>query len=108
MKWIYTLITVVIAFSSGQACADNFRCPNDNIVSTGDSISTVASKCTSPDFTFKREEPVTITDTRDDGRSGTRIVYIEVQEWTYNQGLSHTLVFRNGVLSEVRFGGFAK
>lgn len=31
-------------------------------------------------------------------------------EWTYNQGstLLHSLIFRNGILSEVRTGGFAK
>lgn len=108
MKWIFTIIAVGIAISANQAFADNFRCPNENIVSTGDSISTVASKCDSPDFSFKREEPLTVVDTRDDGSTRPRTIYIEVQEWTYNQGLSHTLIFRNGILTEIRFGGFAK
>jgi hypothetical protein len=108
MKWIFTALAIGLAFSGEQACADNFRCPNENIVSTGDSISTVASKCDAPAFMFKREEPMTIEDNRTDSKSGTRIIYIEVQEWTYNQGLSHTLIFRNGIFSEIRFGGFAK
>lgn len=108
MKWIFVVLAAVVEFSSGQAFADNFRCPNDNIVSTGDSISTVAAKCDSPDFTFKRDEPMEIEGSRVDVTTGKKIIYIEVQEWTYNQGLSHTLIFRNGVLSEVRFGGFAK
>ncbi len=107
MKWIFTVFAIGIAFSSGHAYADNFRCPNDNIVSTGDSISTVASKCDYPAFMFKREEPMMIEDNRTDSRTGTKIIYIEVQEWTYNQGLSHTLIFRNGIFSEIRFGGFA-
>lgn len=108
MKVFITVIAVVIAFSANRAIADNFRCPNDNIVSTGDSISTVASKCDSPDFTFKREEPISIDDSRTNGKPRSKIVYIEVQEWTYNQVFSHSLIFRNGILSEVRFGGYAK
>jgi hypothetical protein len=108
MKRLITVLAIGIVFSSGQAFADNFRCPNDNIISTGDSISTVASKCDSPALMFKREEPMTIEDNRADSKTGTKIIYIEVQEWTYNQGLSHTLIFRNGIFSEIRFGGFAK
>ena len=108
MKWIFAMLAVGFTISAGQAFADNFRCPNDNIVSTGDSISVVASKCDSPAFMFKREEPMTVEDNRTDGKARTRTIYVEVQEWTYNQGLLHTLVFRNGILSEIRFGGFAK
>jgi hypothetical protein len=108
MKHLYAFIILGIAFSAELVFADNFRCPNDNIVSTGDSISTVASKCDKPDFIFKREEPVTVVDTRDDGTTRPRTIYVEVQEWIYNQGLSHTLIFRNGIFSEIRFGGFAK
>lgn len=108
MKRIITVFAIGIAFSAGQAFADNYRCPNENIVSTGDSISTVASKCDPPALMFKREEPMTIEDNREDSKTGTKIIYIEVLEWTYNQGLSHTLIFRNGIFSEIRFGGFAK
>lgn len=108
MKWIFAGLTIGIALTSGQALADNFRCPNENIVSTGDSISTVASKCDAPAFMFKREEPILIEDSRADSKTRTKTIYIEVQEWTYNQGLSHTLIFRNGIFSEIRFGGFAK
>ena len=108
MKRIFAVCTVVISFSAMQASADNFRCPNGTIVSTGDSISTVAVKCDPPGGMFKREEPVEAEVRSLAGRSGTRIVYIEVQEWTYTQGstLLHTLIFRNGILSEVRTGGF--
>ena len=108
MKWIFTVFAIGIAFSTGQALADNFRCPNGNIVSTGDSLSTVASKCDSPALMFKREEPITIEDSGADSKKGTKTIYIEVQEWTYNEGLSHTLIFRNGIFTENRFGGFAK
>lgn len=81
-----------------------------NIVSTGDSISTVAVKCDPPAGSFKREEPVVIEVGNAEGKTGAKIIYIEVQEWTYSQGstLLHTLIFRNGVLSEVRTGGFVQ
>ena len=93
-------------FSAAQATADNFRCPNDKIVSTGDSISTVSVKCDPPTRIFRRVEPVTIIGGE---KGGAGIAYIEVQEWVYIQPstLLHTLIFRNGILTEVRTGGFA-
>ncbi len=105
MKSFFAICAAVVSLSAVQAFADNFRCPNGNIVSTGDSISTVAVKCDPPAGTFKREEPMTL-----DGTSRTKIIYIEVQEWTYTEGstLLHTLIFRNGILSEVRTGGFVQ
>lgn len=110
MKRIFVVLAAVISFSSEQAIADNFRCPNGNIVSTGDSISTVTAKCDPPAGSFKREEPLQVEVSRGDSEAGTKIIYIEVQEWTYNQGstLLHILIFRNGVLSEVRTGGFVQ
>jgi len=110
MKMIQVVCAVSILLSALPAFADNFRCPNGNIVTTGDSISTVAAKCDPPAGSFKREEPVETDVIRDDGRPGTRIIYIEVQEWTYNQGstLLHTLIFRNGILSEIRTGSFVQ
>lgn len=106
MKWIFVALAAVISFSAGQAHADNFRCPNGNIVSTGDSISTVVAKCDPPAGTFKREEPMLV----EVNRGETKVIYIEVQEWIYNQGstLLHTLIFRNGILTEVRTGGFVQ
>lgn len=105
MKMIFSVCAAVITFSSVQAFADNFRCPNGKIVSTGDSISTVAAKCDPPAGIFRREEPMIL-----DGTSRPKIIYIEVQEWTYTHGstLLHTLLFRNGVLTEVRTGGFVQ
>lgn len=110
MKRIFAVTTAIILFSVVQAFADNFRCPNGSIVSTGDSISTVAVKCDPPAGTFRREEPVEAVVGGMTGRAVTRIVYIEVQEWTYTEGstLLHTLIFRNGILSEVRTGGFVR
>lgn len=105
MKIISAVCAVAISISAVQAFADNFRCPNGKIVSTGDSISTVSVKCDPPANIFKREEPTMV-----DGTARSRIIYIEVQEWTYTEGstLLHTLIFRNGVLSEVRTGGFVQ
>lgn len=88
---------------ASAASADNFRCPNGSIVSTGDSISVVAAKCDQPTYVVRREEPVQ----NEIGKT----VYIEVQEWSYNEGadrLMHFLIFRNGMLSEVRSGGYGK
>lgn len=110
MKLTFVVLIAVILLSAGQVFADNFRCPNGNIVSTGDSISLVAAKCDPPAGSFKREEPMEIEASKTESKTGTKIIYIEVQEWTYNQGstLLHTLIFRNGVLSEVRTGGFVQ
>ncbi len=108
MKAIFVISTFFILFSVLQASADNFRCPNGRIVSTGDSISSVAAKCDPPASSFRRDEPLEVEFRREGDKTGTKIIYIEVQEWTYTQGstLLHTLIFRNGVLSEVRTGGF--
>ncbi len=110
MKVFVVFFTASIMFCASQAFADNFRCPNGAIVSTGDSISTVTIKCDPPASSFKREEPMVADVTRADGKPGTKIFYIEVQEWTYTQGstLLHTLIFRNGILSEVLTGGFVQ
>ena len=110
MKMLFAVCAVVISFAASQAYADNFRCPNGNIVSSGDSISTVAIKCDPPANSFKREEPVETEFSRADGKTGTKIVYVEVQEWLYTEGstLLHTLIFRNGLLSEVITGGFVR
>lgn len=110
MKWKFVILTAVIAFSAAQVFADNFRCPNGNIVSTGDSISTVTAKCDPPAGSFKREEPMEVKVGRSDSKTGTKTIYIEVQEWSYTQDstLLHTLIFRNGVLSEISTGGFVQ
>lgn len=110
MKWILVFLTVGFMLPATVVLADNFRCPNGNIVSSGDSISTVAAKCDPPAATFRRDEPTEIDVSRGDNKIGKRIIYVEVQEWTYNKGstLLHTLIFRNGVLSEVRTGGFVQ
>ncbi|MDD2541516.1 MAG: DUF2845 domain-containing protein [Desulfuromonadaceae bacterium] len=109
MKIVFTVCATVLCFSA-PAFADNFRCPNGNIVSTGYSISTVAGKCDAPASSFNREEAVITDFVKENGEPGTKTVSIEVQEWTYNQGstLLHTLIFRNGLLSEVHTGGFVE
>lgn len=102
IKSILVFLLGVLSMTE-TAHADNFRCPNGSIVSTGDSISVVALKCDSPSFTTRREEAMENT--------RGKPVYIEVQEWTFNEGpnrLLHFLIFRNGVLTEVRSGGYGK
>ena len=100
-KFVITMMSI-ICFSS-FAYADNFRCPNGAIVSTGDSISMVSIKCDPPSFKNTRMETTS-------GTQGATIV-INVEEWTYNEGpnkLVHLLVFRNGKLEEVQSLGYGK
>lgn len=102
MKLILMAATVVVFWVSG-AYADNFRCPNGSIVSSGDSISEVMVKCDPPTNKVKH------TDSEDTDRG--RVRYIEVEEWTYNQGpntLVHYLTFRNGRLTEIKTGTFGR
>ncbi len=103
MKRIAAFLTVIATFGATSALADNFRCPNGSIVSTGDSISEVIVKCDPPTAKIKR------TDSEDTERG--RVRYIEVEEWTYNEGphtLVHYLTFRNGILVQVRTGSFGR
>ena len=102
MKLSLILATALLFLAAG-AFADNFRCPNGSIVSSGDSISEVMVKCDPPDNKVKR------TDSDETVRG--RVRYIEVEEWTYNEGpntLVHYLTFRNGVLTEVKTGTFGR
>jgi hypothetical protein len=104
MKWLFAVCAAVVVISAEQALADNFRCPNGNIVSTGDSISTVALKCDPPAYKSENSGPLLFTS--DDGTSHTRSVFYI--EWTYTEGstLLHYLIFYGGILKEVRSGGF--
>jgi hypothetical protein len=110
MKRLAAVCAVFTLLSAWPAFADNYRCPNGNIVSTGDYISTVAAKCDPPAGMTSRTEPVETDITKEDGKKGTKTVYIEVQEWAYTQGstLLHTLIFRNGILEQVITGGFVR
>ncbi len=89
--------------SATTASADNFRCPNGEIVSTGDRQSIVAMKCDPPSFKSTRMES-------DSGSRGATIL-MNIDEWTYNEGpnrLVHILTFRNGVLDSIQTAGFGK
>jgi hypothetical protein len=99
----FFLLAFVLAFCAPKAFADNYRCPNGSIVSSGDSISEVMVKCDPPTNKIKR------TDSDETVRG--RVRYIEVEEWTYNEGphtLVHFLTFRNGVLTEIKTGTFGR
>ena len=99
----FVMLTALFMFCAPVAHADNFRCPNGSIISSGDSISEVVVKCDSP------TNKVKWTDSDETVRG--RIRYIDVEEWTYNQGpntLIHYLTFRNGVLTGVKTGTFGR
>lgn len=100
-KWMLVIAMLVAGATAAQA--DNFRCPNGAIVSTGDNMSVVYVKCDPPTFKITRTES-------EAGYKGATIL-INVEEWTYNEGpdrLIHTLTFRNGVLQSIQTGGFGK
>jgi hypothetical protein len=102
MKLI-SMLAIILALTAQTVFADNFRCPNGSIVSSGDSISEAVVKCDPPTNKFKRTD----SDTTYSGR----VRYIEVEEWTYNEGpntLVHYLTFRNGILTEVKTGSFGR
>ena len=102
MKLLPVLMTVFV-LCTAEAYADNFRCPNGSIVSSGDSISEVVVKCDPPNNKVKRSES--------EYTFSGRVRYVEVEEWTYNQGpntLVHYLTFRNGLLTDVKTGTFGR
>lgn len=97
------LLAAVLILLTGTAYAGNFRCPNGSIVSAGDSISDVVVKCDQPTNKIKR------TESESTGRG--RVRYVEVEEWTYNEGMNtlvHYLIFRDGALVEIRTGTFGR
>lgn len=103
MKLLICTVIFLLGGFAGPAGADTFRCPNGNLLSTGDSISEAFVKCDPPGFKVKR------TESEDTSRG--RVRYVEVEEWTYNEGpntLVHYLTFRDGVLVQVRTGSFGR
>lgn len=101
--FLKTSVVAFVLLTAAVAHADSFRCPNGSLVSTGDSISEVSLKCDAPTSMVRRDDPV------ETARGKT--AYVEVQEWTYNQGPNrfvYFLVFRGGRLSEVRSGDYGK
>lgn len=103
MKKLLLLPLVGVMAWAEIAAADNFRCPNGSIVSTGDSQSIVAMKCDPPTYKANRMES-------EGGHRGATIL-ISVEEWTYNEGpnrLVHMLIFRNGVLTSIQTAGFGR
>jgi hypothetical protein len=97
------MLAITLLVSTHTAFADTFRCPNGSIVSTGDSISEVVVKCDQPNNKIKRTDSDVIY-------RGT-VRYVEVEEWTYNEGpntLVHYLTFRNGTLTEIKTGTFGR
>ncbi|SJZ35460.1 Protein of unknown function [Trichlorobacter thiogenes] len=103
MMKISLLLSALLLSLASVAAADNFRCPNGEIVSTGDRQSIVAMKCDPPTYKNSRTES-------EAGYKGATIL-VSVEEWTYNEGphrLVHILTFRNGLLDSVQTAGFGK
>ena len=97
------VLAITLWLASASAHADTFRCPNGELVSTGDSIAVVAIKCDPPSYKTSRVE----------GELANKrtAVPVSVEEWTYNEGSSrliHILSFRNGILTQVQSGAYGK
>lgn len=100
---LLSAVSLALLVVATAAQADIFRCPNGNLVSSGDSISEVLVKCDPPTNKVKRTEG--------EDTSRGRVRYVEVEEWTYNQGphtLVHYLIFRDGLLVTVKTGTFGR
>lgn len=100
---LLSAVSLALLVVATTAQADIFRCPNGNLVSSGDSISEVLVKCDPPTNKVKRTEG--------EDTSRGRVRYVEVEEWTYNQGphtLVHYLIFRDGLLVTVKTGTFGR
>jgi len=100
-----TLMSMATAVFMAVLCAEAdaaFRCPNGNLVDTGDSIAIVTTKCDPPASVTKTVIPI-------ETEKG-RIAYIENQEWVYTAGSSliHVLNFSNGILVSINTGGFTR
>ncbi len=98
---VFALASVLILSTS--AFSDNFRCPNGNIVSTGDRLVIVATKCDPPTGKSSRMQS-------EAGQQGATILN-NIEEWVYNEGthrLVHILTFRNGVLESVSTEGYGQ
>jgi hypothetical protein len=100
---LFLIVMAICLIMPLPVLADTFRCPNGTIVSTGDSISEVVLKCDRPTFVYSHNQP--------EANSAGRIAYVEIQEWTYDQGRQnfvYFLIFRNGILTEIRSGGYGR
>jgi len=103
MRHLFLALALALSVTALNSRAEAaFRCPNGNLVDTGDSIAVVTAKCDAPTSISKRSDPV-------ETERG-KIRYDEVQEWVYtaNSTLVHILTFINGVLVSINTGGFAR
>lgn len=78
---------------------------SESIVSPGDLKTEVLAKCGEPTIKEVRQEAST---EKLDAR-GERVLYITIEEWTYNLGPNRfvrILTFRNGKLKDIRTGGY--
>lgn len=87
------------------------RC-GTNIVDVGDAKIDVLRKCGKPDLVDEWEEEDYYRSSPEIDRLGEtkkRTVRVFVEQWTYNFGatrLIYYLIFKNGVLSEIRTGEY--
>ncbi|MEO8856115.1 MAG: DUF2845 domain-containing protein [Burkholderiaceae bacterium] len=97
-----------------SAGAQSFRCANKDLVSVGDSRTTVLLRCGEPvlkDSFCKAIDPSEVARLRA-GAPARRVPACDaVEEWTYNPGYGQfwtTLQFENGSLRSIKYGDWVK
>ena len=109
MKKTYVVPVCLIMFCFISA-ADVYglRCGN-NLVDVGDQKIEVLRKCGKPDIVDRWDEEQVVAGSAADqiGEGRRTRVFANVEQWTYNFGPTrflYILIFRNGILAEVKTG----
>jgi hypothetical protein len=92
-------LALAVPLVATPCLAESFRCPNGSLVQTGDSLAAVSLRCDKATSVQRRTETV---------QSGTAVTTVQVEEWSYNfgsTGFLQTLVFRDGLLTDIRNDG---
>ncbi len=97
------LLAMTLGLLPTEGQAASLRCDSE-LVSDGASKTEVLLKCGEPMAKDSRTEEI-----RD--RATRRIIYVTIEEWTYNFGprtFLQTVIFMNGRLTEVRSGDYGR
>jgi hypothetical protein len=103
---------VVAEVRTGRYGAPKDRGPappecGDRVISTGDTKADVLIRCGEPFFKTSHQEELKERTSEISGRTVT----VTVEEWTYNFGpqrFMRIITFRNGIVIEVRTGGYGR
>jgi hypothetical protein len=106
MKSLCGTLLVLLLLCPAVSRADSISC-DKGIVSTGDSAVDLLLKYGQPEWQDRRIEEIT----EGAGMGARRTTTVTVEDWTYNFGPQRFLrivTFRNGVVTDVRTGGYGR